>query len=198
MDTDLFVENSFALTAKMVMTTIRDVLDIGPVMYKKPHPDVDYWFDDIYEPSILMVSVRGGEPQQIGMELKVITYGERAYFQCECGVRVSKLFLPPHATQFKCRKCHALRYQLSTINRNSVAGKKLYQATRVERIINKRTHIDRIFYRGEYTKRFESFLTQCDKAGLDTVLYGAAMMKVLLQGNYSDEPSILHSSESRG
>ncbi len=36
--------------------------------------------------------------------------GLRWWFQCECGRRCAKLYLPPGALRFKCRTCHRLRY----------------------------------------------------------------------------------------
>jgi hypothetical protein len=38
--------------------------------------------------------------------------GRRWWFQCSgCKARVRKLFLPPHASRFRCRWCHQLSYR---------------------------------------------------------------------------------------
>jgi hypothetical protein len=115
------------------------------------------------------------------MEWEDITYGKRAYFICECGHRATKLYLPHNGHEFKCRKCHGLQYQLTTFNRYSVAGRSMYRMNRLHKLSNERAGMSRIFYNGNYTKRFERFLGLCDRAGLDHIVKGANDLKALIE-----------------
>ena len=40
--------------------------------------------------------------------------------------------------------------------------------------------MSRIFYDGNYTKRFERFLGQCERAGFNTIVDGANALKQLV------------------
>lgn len=173
MNSDLFVEDSRILTPK-------DVFRSASHTQKKEMNDIDYWLEDVSDPSAVLVSVGGREPQRITLEWEGITFGERAYFRCVCNQRVTKLFLPRKSTEFKCRKCHRLQYQLSSFNRYSTAGRYLYRANRLQKLANSRAGMDRIFYDGQYTKKFERFIGLCDKAGLDDIVRGANALKELV------------------
>ena len=181
MTTESFVEDSFALTAKGVFDNLRNLIEVGPSAFVKPRADVDYWPEDLFDPSVIFVSVGGREPQRIEFELKKITFGERAYFRCTCDHRAAKLYLPPNGTQFKCRGCHGLQYRLSTINRRSVAGRAIYRINRLQKLANSRASMGRILYNGNYSKRFERFLNLCDRAGFHDIVKGANDMKALIQ-----------------
>ncbi len=37
--------------------------------------------------------------------------GKRFWFQCDCGRRVGRLYLPPGQRGFRCRHCHSLTYR---------------------------------------------------------------------------------------
>ncbi len=117
-----------------------------------------------------------GLSQQILIAEQSITFGIRRYFVCECGAQVNKLFLPTGKKEYKCRNCYKLRYELTTINPRSIHGKLLYRTNRIIKLTNKRTELNRIFYRGRYTKRFNRFLHLCDRAGLVEVLDNAAKL----------------------
>jgi hypothetical protein len=144
------------------------------------HPGISYWFDDMGDPSRLFISVQGHEPQSFAWELIRLTFGDAAYFYCPCGHRASKLYLLPNGNEFKCRKCHKLQYHLSTFNRQSVAGRSLYRANRLQKLANSRASMGRILYNGEYTKRFQRFLGLCDRAGYDSIVQGAKDLKTLI------------------
>lgn len=181
MTTGLFVEDCFTLTPKDVGRRFDRIRKLG-INSLESRPGVNYWFDDMSEPSFLFLSVDGHEPQKFTWEIIELTFGERAYFHCLCGRRVSKLFLPLHGKEFKCRKCHRLQYQLSSFNKNSIAGKSLYRMNRLHKLANSRAGMSRIFYNGNFTQRFERFLGLCDRAGLDSIVQGANDLKALVNG----------------
>lgn len=121
----------------------------------------------------------GGDhpPQRIMLDEQSITFGLRRYFLCECGSRVNKLYLPPGKSQYKCRVCYKLRYELSYINRTAKHGKLLYRTNRTIKLIDQRAGMSRVFYNGQYTKRFSRFLKLCSRAGLDDVVDNALTLK---------------------
>ena len=170
MNTELFVEGSFSVTP-------------NDIIQDRHHGriDIDYSHSNEEEPSIAYLSIDGKEPQMIDIEWQDITYGRRAYFLCPCGMRVSKLHLPLHGKQFKCRTCHGLQYQLTTFNRNSIAGQSLYRMNRLQKLIASRESMGRILYNGNYTKKFERFLILCDRAGYNDIVTGANSLRALIQ-----------------
>ena len=181
MENKYLVENCFILTPRDVGCSFDNIKKLG-ISSLDNKPEIAYWFDTDKELTYLFISVDGQEPQKFVWELVDIMFGERAYFHCSCGQRVSKLYLPPNSKEFRCRKCYNLKYELSTFNKNSVAGKYLYQANRLLKLANSRADMSRIFYKGGYTKRFETFLRLCDSAGLDSVVKGAQDLKALIHG----------------
>lgn len=180
MSNNLFTETSFSLSAKEVLQNLRMILEIGNSAYIKPREDIDYSFDDPFDPTILSVIVEGTEPQNLLLELEEITFGERAYFRCKCDARVNKIYITDSDHEFKCRKCHKLHYQLTTFNRHSVAGKTLYQMNRLHKLSSNRANISRILYDGKFTKKFSRFLNLCNKAGLENFVKGSNELKALL------------------
>lgn len=145
-------------------------------------PGIQYWFDDMTDPTCVFISVDGHEPQRFAWEAIEITFGERAYFRCTCNHRAAKLYLPPNGTKFLCRGCHGLQYRLSSFNRHSVAGVALYRMNRLQKLADSRASMGRILYDGKYSKRFERFLGLCDRAGLDSIVQGASDLKTLIKG----------------
>ncbi len=165
-----FVEDSITLTPKDIFLNRHEV-----------HAGIDYWLED-NDSSTAFVSVGGKEPQTLHVEWQDITYGKRAYFRCTCERRATKLYLPSNGSQFKCRACHGLQYQLSTFNRRSVAGRSIYRLNRLRKLADSRASMGRILYKGNYTKRFERFLGLCDRAGLDSIVKGAEDLRALIKG----------------
>lgn len=171
MDTRLFVENSYTLSP----TTIISGLNL--------RPDITYWpAVDSGDQSNWLVSVGGNEPQALVLEQVAVTFGKRLYFRCSCGRLAAKLYLPEHSHEFLCRQCHGLKYQLSVLNSRSIAGKAIYRMNRMQKLANSRAGIGRIFYNGNFTKRFERFLRQCDHAGYESIVKGANDLKALVAG----------------
>ncbi len=170
MNTELFVENCYTLTPKDLL------LGLGT------RADINFWAEDPDDKSDWCISVSGNEPQKIALEWRDITYGARAYFRCMCDYRATKLYLPLNGHEFKCRRCHGLQYQLTTYNRHSVAGKVLYRLNRLQKLSDSRASMGRILYNGNYTKKFERFLSLCDRAGYDSIVKGAMDLKDLIKG----------------
>lgn len=176
-----FVEDSFALTPRDILRNIERPRRIGTNADDR-RADVNYWLDHTGDDFAALISVGKNEPQRVVMEWQEITFGERAYFRCACGLRASKLHLPLGGNEFKCRKCHKLQYQLTHINRHSVAGRALYRVNRLQKLLDQRASMGRILYKGNYSDRFERFLRMCDRAGFDSIVQGANDLKALIKG----------------
>ncbi|MCX6717761.1 MAG: hypothetical protein NTU76_03765 [Candidatus Taylorbacteria bacterium] len=117
------------------------------------------------------------EDQRIKLVDSELRYGTRMFFVCDCGAHVAKLYLPPNNKQFKCRCCHKLYYQSTTINRTSKHGEFLYKQNQILKIIDTREKMNRIFYRSRYTRRFLRWLGSCSRAGLfDEVIRAQELM----------------------
>lgn len=134
----------------------------------------DYWIEYAGNNAYFVISTGVNFlPQRILLSEQPLYFGIRSYFVCNCGRRASKLFLPSGQNEFKCRKCHHLRYELSTINRNSVHGELFYRTNRTIKLANQQADMNRIIYKKRYTKRFNSFLKLCEQAGFNTVVRDA-------------------------
>ena len=181
MDNRYLVEECSCLTPRDVGRRSNRIRKLG-INILEGREDISYWFDDMSEPTCLFVSVSGHGPQKFQWEKVELTFGERAYFYCPCGYRASKIYLLPNGKEFKCRKCHKLRYALAVLNKKSVAGRSVYRINRLHKLANSRANMDRIFYKGGYTKRFKRFLNLCDKAGLESIVKGANDLKELING----------------
>jgi hypothetical protein len=115
--------------------------------------------------------------QRIELTMQAVTFGVRYYFECNCGLRVNKLYLPPGQRAYKCRTCYRLRYEITTFNRSSGPGQLLYRTNRMIKLANKRAGMNRVMYGGRYTRRFERFLNLCGRAGLADVINDARTFK---------------------
>ena len=114
----------------------------------------------------ILVTVGDKEPQRIDTEDVVTAVAWRRCFLCPCcGEMAYKLYLLPNGKEFKCRKCHKLKYTLTAINKKSQHGKILYQMNRMDKLSKQREKMGTILYKGEFTKRFKNFLKQCARAG---------------------------------
>ncbi len=181
MNHQYLVEDCFAITPRDVGRRFDRIRKLG-VNNLEYRPGITYWFDNMSEPTCLFISVDGHEPQKFTWEVVEITFGETQFFYCQCGYRAIKLYLLPNGKEFKCRKCHNLRYALSTFNKKSVAGRSIYQMNRLHKLSNSRAGMSKIFHDGNYTKKFERFIKLCDRAGLDSIVTGANDLKTLIQG----------------
>lgn len=136
----------------------------------------DYWIEYKDRETYLMVNLSDSngqyEPNKILLTEYPLTYGSRSYFVCnQCHKTVSRLYLPQKAISFRCRNCWKLRYELQTINPNSSQGRHLYRMSRIIKLMGQREKMNRIFYSGRYSKRFERFLKLCSRLeGLENMV----------------------------
>lgn len=168
---------STSLVEDCMILSPNDVLGHHPL-----HPDIHYWVEEADIPSFISLHFKNGKEQTLNLEWSEITFGTRAYFTCTCGSMVGKLYLPAQGNEFKCRACHGLKYRLSSYNRHSTAGRALYQVDRLQKLSENRASMGRIFYKGNFTKPFQRFLRQCDRAGFKSIVDGANDLKMLVGG----------------
>lgn len=180
MEQEKLIEECFYIKPAEMIKTLKLVND-GDFSARN-RPDINFWLNDPSDIFNISISVNGGDPQIINLEMVFITYGERAYFKCSCGATVTKLYLPKGSKELKCRKCHKLQYFLTTFSKNSVGGKEIYKMNRMQKLLITREGLNRILYRGNYTKRFSRFLDLCNKAGLNEVVKNAQGLMELIKG----------------
>ena len=169
MDTEKIVENAFSITPK-------------DIFQNRVYPGISYWVDESREGSFVFICADGHEPEKFELEYVEITFGTRAYFRCKCNSRINKLYLPENSHSFGCRRCNRLQYFLTSINKNSIAGRKLYRMNRLQKLSESRENMKKILHNGKFSKRFESYLKQCDRAGFKTIVQGAEELKALIAG----------------
>ncbi|MDP1689488.1 MAG: hypothetical protein Q8L47_05195 [bacterium] len=174
------VEDCFALTPRDVGWRYDRIRKLG-INQLEGRNDITYWFDDMDAPTCLFVSVGGHDPQEFKWEPVELTFGESAYFYCKCGYKARKLFLVPNGFEFKCRICQKLKYRLSSMNPNSVAGRAIHTFDRMTKLIEVRENMARIFYKGKYTKRFNRFLEHCKVLGFNDVVDDAQSLNEVIQ-----------------
>ena len=173
MNTGLLVEDCFSLSMTDVNHNIYRIRKIG-VCIDPRRPDIDYWIDDGEDGLCLFVTVGGSEPQKILIEEFQMAFGcWREYLRCGCGERIVKMYLLPKGHEFKCKKCHGLRYFLTTFDHDSPHGKARYNFTRLDKLSRSRTAMGTIMYNGKFTKKFERFLRMSGRAGLKDVVNNA-------------------------
>lgn len=168
----ILVENSFALSTHLLKNDLRrtrehknGVEGLINISYENIQSVADYYIEYGTEYDYLVIEYDEKE-QRIKLAESELHFGPRSWFICDCDRLVSKLYLPPHTTQFKCRHCYNLCYQSTRISRNSKHGKFLYKQSKMLKLIDIRESIGRVFYRSQYTRRFKRWLRLCDEAGL--------------------------------
>ena len=184
----LLVENCLAVSAthfKRAFVRIRKreiINDLINIPYQSKEITINYWSEYKGNETYLVVAIKNLESQEILLSESELIFGTRVYFVCKCGYKSYKLYLPPNKTEFKCRNCHNLKYEITTINRNSMQGKLFYRMNRMIKLTNTRAGMNRIFYKGIYTKRFKRHLNLFGKAGFNEPAEDA---KKLLEAIYS-------------
>lgn len=161
-----FVEDTFCIETKHVLKQV-------------PHPGLSVWEEKTRDGS-WMVIANGQEAQPVTFSWVVLSYGERAYFECTCGKRTSKLYLPSGSFQLKCRLCYKLRYRELPISRYSVAGKKLHAYAYAQRLAERREKMRRVIYKGKFIRKFETLLKKYEQAGLHEFVESAEKTRQLL------------------
>src|SRR3989338_4236283 len=167
---EIYVEDCFFLTQKIVDRNFSRIRKMGsPIDLRRT--DVNYWHEKEGSDWCLYIAVQNSEPQRVVLEEFETMYFYRVYFLCPgCSKRVHKLFLPPNSKAFFCRSCHHLRYRLTTFNRTTAHGRALYRSLRANTLSLQRMNIQTPIYKGCYTRKFETFLRKCGKAGLQSVV----------------------------
>ena len=178
MNKGYLVEDCYYLTPTKVDRSFQRFKKIGAPLDPE-RPDINYQWEN----ECLVVIVAGNAPQRIETEDVETAVAYRTYFVCPgCEKRAYKLYLPPNGHEFKCgaRTCHGLRYTITTINKTSLHGKMLYSMNRMHKLSKQREKMGTILYNGKYTRKFQSFLRQCARAGYTKAVEDAAgLMKAL-------------------
>jgi len=163
------IENTFALNTKLLKEDLKKARDKELVegylniSYNGRATVFDYSVEYENEKAYLAV-VFNEDTQRILLAEEELTFGTRTYLTCACGQRTNALYL--NKGVFACRKCHKLKYQSTTINRNSKHGKFLYKQSQVLKLMSLRESMSHIFYKSQYTKKFNRYLSLCNRAGL--------------------------------
>ena len=142
----------------------------------------DYSFEYDTEFDYLVIQY-GENEQKIKLAETELYFGVTSVFQCNCGKRVSKLYLPPGATEFKCRRCHSLVYTSQCFNKNTKSGNFLYKNNQIIKLINRREDMRSIFYCGKYTKRFNRILQLSEILGLQSIVDDAKRLISVVNGS---------------
>ena len=134
------------------------------------------------EDHILVTVGSNNEPQRIDTEDVESTSTSRRYFHCPgCDKLVYKLYLLPNGTEFKCRKCHSLKYTLSALNKKTPHGKMLYSMNRMDKLSKQRESMGTILYKGNYTKKFQRILRISTRVGYTKVVEDAKVLMTALK-----------------
>jgi hypothetical protein len=142
---------------------------------------ISYSFDYTPEFDYIVVQ-KDGFRQRIKLAESNLYFGPRSLFECSCGKRVTKLYLPPNTTEFKCRHCHNLIYELQKINRKTMSGSFLYKSNRMLKAMNDREGMRSIFYRGKFTKRVHRWLKLSGSVGMNNYVRDAIILQSAMNG----------------
>lgn len=169
------VENSFILSTHSITADLRHAREQKTgingfinISHGNIESVADYSIEIGSEHDYLVIQY-GEEEQRIKLTESELYFGPRSWFICHCGRRVSNLYLPTHAIEFKCRRCYKLVYELTTFSRNSKLGQLKYKTNRIIKLSNTREQIRSIFYDNHYTTRFSRFLALSERAGFKNV-----------------------------
>jgi hypothetical protein len=144
-----------------------------------------YYLEDGGEFDYLVIH-KGSNEQRIKLANGELHYGPTTWLVCDCGKRVSKLYIVEHGSGFKCRQCLKLRYESSTFNRRSFHGNRFYKMSRQIRLIAIRESIPRILRLRGFTKRFWWFLELCAKVGKWDEIVEAQQLLIYVGGRASE------------
>ena len=173
MSTGPLVEDCFSLSPADVNRNLYRIRKIGSGIDPR-RSDIDYWIDEDDDNSYLFITIGGSEPQRIIIEEVEVAFGGfRQYFVCDCGKRIIKIYLPQGKKEFKCKKCHQLKYFLTTFSHKSIHGMARYNFSRMNKLSQHRATMGTVMYNGSFTKKFQRFLRMCDRAGIKDVVRNA-------------------------
>ncbi|MFZ2522510.1 MAG: hypothetical protein WAX44_03315 [Minisyncoccia bacterium] len=174
------IENSFALTTHLLKKDLRktrkkeSVEGYLNIVHNNKPSVADYYIEHEDEKAYLVVTF-ALESQRFELSEQELTFGTRSYLTCGCGSRTNALYLSNGV--FACRKCHRLQYASTRINRHSKHGQFLYKQSRIIKLMAIRESMNRIFYKGQYSKRFMHWLGQYAQLGLIQELEEAEKLK---------------------
>ena len=135
------IENTFALNTKLLKEDLKKARERKPVenylniSHNRQHSVIDYYIEYEEEGTYLVVAFNE-DTQRILLAEEELTFGTRTYLTCACGQRTNALYL--NKGVFACRKCHKLKYQSTTINRNSKHGQFLYKQSQILKLMSLR------------------------------------------------------------
>ena len=140
-----------------------------------------YSFD--YTPEFDYLVIQNGEMwQRIKLAESELHFGPRTWFECDCGRRTAKLYLPENETQLKCRYCHHLIYELQKINKKTKPGNFQYKTNRTLKAMNMSENINSILYDGKLTRRAITWLKLCEAIGMDNYARDAKKLLSAMNG----------------
>ena len=98
--------------------------------------------------------------------------GNRYWFECPITIndmpcenpRVGTLYKPPDSEYFGCRRCHALVYKSQKLTRKQRWIKNNQKALSFKELNKIKASIKRPIYKGEFTKKYKSYLNDFGKA----------------------------------
>ena len=136
------------------LSVVEGLININRHFQTKPL-ELKYWIEQKADDLSIFLILPGRIPQRVELSPRYLTYGTGYYFLCPyCGDQLSKLYLPSLDGSFKCRKCHHLTYQLTTINKHSKFGKFSYIVALLNKQDNDSGKGSRLFYGNDFTKSF--------------------------------------------
>lgn len=122
----------------------------------------------------LVLESGNGRPQRIKLAYVELYLGTRTLFECDCGRRAHKLYLPPHGHLFKCRLCWELSYKSSGINKNTPQGRVLEQGRRIMKAMDYGDTVgNRLICGNDFTLKQKQYLKYCKEAGMNEVVEAA-------------------------
>lgn len=171
-------EDVFALTTKLlkkalIMAKYGDFVKDEPLNFRREGKGdaLHYSIEQFPDGKDYLVLNYNGERQSVLLSYRDLKYGRMAYLTCPCGVITRALYLK--GSYFACRRCQKLHYRTTTINTTSDFGYLASQNEKRLRLMDLRESINRIFYRGDYTKKFKRYLELCRRLGLNKEVVSA-------------------------
>ena len=182
-----FNKNLFALTTKLLKKDLKRARDNEPVeedplnfrgndgRASALHYSIEYgWNEDKY----LVINL-GSEPQRIPLYERILSFGTMTGFVCDCGRKCNTLYLS--GDSFACRRCKLLRYESTRINTKSDYGYMLNMYAKRIELMEMRKNIKRVFYRGQFTKKYLRYIALCIKYHVYDEVDAAEKTKKLLR-----------------
>jgi hypothetical protein len=179
------IENYFPLKIKSLKKDLQKAREKEPVngylnLFNGGKPAIAHYSMEYEDEAIYLLINFGTKPQRFLLSEQELTFGAKNYFVCTCGCRTTSLYLKDGV--FACRNCHGLQYASSSINKNTKHGKYIFQQSQLNRIMDVRESVDRIFYRSQFSKRYKYWLNLCSRAGLNDEVRRANDLLVGING----------------